>query len=526
MKLLYNTKKHVCIWKSLGLVLLLFFASCADFLDKQPFDIVKENYFQNEQDVMAGLVGVYDILGREEFYGSTYSTFLTVGDEGAYFRSNYLVGPEIYNYDASNPKVGDIWRFMYEGIERANFFLSKVDQVEMDETEKQAAIGEVKFLRAYYYFILADNWGPVPLIKEPASSASNVNIGRTALLQMYEFIVSEMEASEALVKDIQAFGHAGRVTKSAVRGILARVYLKMAGEPIKDETKYEKALEWADKLVNPQSGDYVHGLLGDYTKIFKDMAADRYNIDESIWEAEFYGNRAGDFEAGRIGNQSGIQTTDEAKGFSYGLLAATRKLYESYESSDIRRDWNIANYYYTHANNLIVDSVFYTNSEIERRHVAKFRRDYETLNPKNRNYTPVNFPILRYADVLLMFAEAENEVHGPTERAKAALNAVRQRANASDISALLTNKDEFRTAVREERFRELCFEGLRKFDLVRYGTFVSELKSVGRQYTQQAPEAYRYMALAFNNVSTRDIYFPIPIAELSLNNLMTQNEGW
>ncbi len=525
MKLIIATN-----YKSLSLYCLLatssIFSGCSKFLDKQPFDVVKENYYQNEKEVMTGLVGVYDILGREDFYGSTYSTFLTVGDEGAYFRSSYLAGPEIYSYDASNPKINDIWRFLYEGIERANFFLSKIDAVQMNNTEKQAVIGEVRFLRAYYYFILVSNWGAVPLKTEPTKSVSNVNIARTAAVEVYNFVVQEMEAAESMVKDIQTYAHAGRISKSAARGLLARVYLKMAGAPLNDASKYQKALEWSSKLVFPEAGEYKHSLVTDYKKIFTDMAADRYNISESIWEVEFYGNRTGDFEAGRIGNQTGIQTSDEGKGFSYGLLAATRKLFESYEPTDQRRDWNIASYRYNHANNLITDSVFYTGVEIERRHVAKFRRDYETLKPKNRNYTPINFPLLRYADVLLMFAEAENEVNGPTARAKEALQQVRDRAKASNRNQQIGNESEMRTAIREERFRELCYEGLRKFDLVRYGTFVAEMKLVAQQYAQLAPADYRYLALAFNNVSERDMYFPVPINELSLNNLMTQNPGW
>lgn len=525
MKSLFS-KNITRLYKVSVVALSACMTSCSDFLDKEPYDVVKENYYQNEEEVTAGLIGVYDILGREEFYGSLYATFLTIGDQGAYYRSSYLAGPEIYQYDASNANIGNLWRFLYEGIERANFFLSAVDRASMDETEKQAAIGEVRFLRAYYHFILVSNWGDVPLKTEPTSSVNDVNIERTPQREVYDFIVSEMEAAEPVVKNIQAVGHAGRVTRSAVRGILARVYLKMAGQPINDETMYAKALEWSEKLVYPEGDDYVHSLMDSYQKIFTDMAADKYNISESIWEAEFYGNRLGDFEAGRIGNMGGVQSNDETFGFSYGFVAATRKLFQSYEATDVRRDWNIAPFRYEHVNNVVTDSTYHTESEIERRHMAKFRRNYETLSPKNRNYTPINFPILRYSDALLMFAEAENEVNGPTTRAKEKLQEVRARANASDISATLITVDDLRTALREERFRELCYEGLRKSDLVRYGTFISEMKQVQQQYQQWAPASYVYLALAFSNVSERDIYFPIPIGELTLNNRMTQNPGW
>ncbi len=514
----FNTIKVGVLTATLGL------GSCSDFLDKQPYDIVRENYYTTAEEVRAGLIGVYDILGREQFYGGTYSSFLTLADEGAYYRNNYTAGPEVYNYDAANATIVNLWRFLYQGIERANFFLSKVSDTPMDEEEKTAAIGEVKFLRAYYYFILVTNWGDVPLKTTPTISVTEVDIERTPQREVYDFITQEMEEADGMVRDIQEYGHAGRITKSAVRGVLARVYLKMAGAPLNDASKYAKALEWSEKLVFPTGGQYVHSLISDYTQIFKDMAADEYNIEESIWEVELYGNRGGDFEAGRIGNLGGILNTNEPDGYSYGFIAASRKLFELYESADERRNWNIANFYYQ-GNTSTNPKVFYVN-EIESRHMAKYRRDDEKRLPKNKNYTPINFPLLRYSDVLLMFAEAENEVNGATTRATTALKEVRDRVNASDITSDVSTSVALRDSIRSERMRELCYEGLRKFDLVRYGTFLTEMKQTQQDYTTLAPDNLKYMALAFRNVSERDIWFPIPIGELTLNNLMWQNEGW
>jgi len=429
-KYFLNHMKSILALVALGLV------SCSGFLDKQPYDIVKENYYGNAEEVRAGLVGVYDILGREIFYGGTFSTFLNLADEGAYYRPAYTAGPEVYNYDAANSKIVDLWRFLYEGIERANFFLSKVPSVQMDEGEKTAAIGEVKFLRAYYYFILVANWGDVPLKTAPTNSVTNVDSERTPQKQVYDFIVQEMAEADGMVRGAEAYGHAGRVTKSAVRGVLARIFLKMAGHPLNEADKYQKALEWSEKLVFPTGSQYAHGLMPDYAQLFRDLAADKYNILESIWEVELYGNRVGNFEAGRLGNLGGIQNSNEADGFSYGFIAASRKLFELYEGTDERRDWNIADFRYQ-GNNSANAKMLYT-TEIEARHMAKFRRDGEVKLPRNKNYTPINFPLLRYSDVLLMFAEAENEVNGPTNRATAALKTVRDRANASDLTANLT----------------------------------------------------------------------------------------
>jgi len=106
------------------------------------------------------------------------------------------------------------------------------------------------------------------------------------------------------------------------------------------------------------------------------------------------------------------------------------------------------------------------------------------------------------------------------------LNVVRSRAGASDVTALITDKESLQKYVRDERMRELCYEGLRKFDMVRYGTFISEMKGVEADYNALTANTYKYMAIGFKNVSARDIYFPIPINDISLNKLLIQNEGW
>ncbi|SUJ03535.1 SusD family [Sphingobacterium spiritivorum] len=507
------------------LMLIVFLLSgCSKFLDKDPTFIVKENYYKTEADVQAGLTGVYDILGKEEVYGSNLSVYLPISDEGVYYRSAYVAGLSVYNFDASESNVRALWRYLYEGIERANTLLYRINEVQMDETVKKVTIGEARFLRAYYYFLLVSHWGSVPLKTLPTASVTDVNIEGTPPKDIYAFVVSEMEAAEAMVKNINEYGYSGRVTRTAVQGILARVYLKMAGFPLNDVSKYEKALEWSGKVVH--SSGYQHALIGDYAKLFKDMASDKYNIQESIWEVEFAGNRSADFEAGRLGNAIGIQCNDEAYGYSYGFIATTKRLYQAYENTDLRRDWNIATYKYSYVNNKVTDSVYYVATDIENRHAAKYRRPYERVLPRNKNYTPINFPLLRYSDVLLMYAEAENEVNGATAEAKAAVKQVRDRAKASDKSTAIGTKDDMRQLIRDERFRELAFEGIRKYDLIRWGLFQSNMKSLASEIETSAPAAVKYMALAGKNVAERDLLLPIPIAEISLNNAIKQNPGW
>lgn len=521
-------KKTVLL--SFSTILLLTQSGCEKFLDKEPKFIVKENYYNNETDVNIGLAGVYEILGREEVYGGALLLDLNVADDGFYSRSAFTTGTAVYNFDASTNTVTSLWRYLYEGIERANVFLSRIDQVQMSEENKAVAKGEAKFLRAYYHFLLVSNWGDVPLKTQPTASVNDVNIKRTPQREVYNFIVSEMEEAEGLVRTATQVGAGGRISKSAVRGILARVYLKMAGAPLNDVSKYAEALKWARKIVYPDNGPKEHRLNPDFKQIFINYAADRYDIGESIWEVEFFGNRGGTFEAGRVGNTLGLQCNDEVFGYGYGFINATPKLYNRYGATDSRRDWTIApyQYVYNNVNNLQVvrDSTFWTSVQLYNRNCGKYRRVYEVVKPKNKNYTPMNYPLLRYADVLLMLAEAENEVNGPTSIATTALKEVRDRAGATDVTALATSKEELRRLIREERFLELAFEGLRKFDLIRWDIFTSEMNQLASDIQNTAPTNFRFAALAGSNVTPRHNLLPIPILELSLNGGMTQNTGW
>ncbi|RRN77581.1 RagB/SusD family nutrient uptake outer membrane protein, partial [Pseudoxanthomonas sp. SGD-10] len=456
-------------------------------------------------------------------------------------RSSALTGPEVYIYGSSDEYVRNAWRYLYEGIERANVFLDKVENADMSNEKKATVVAEAKFLRAYYYFVLASNYGEVPLKTTPSASVNAVDAPKANLKTIYDFITSEMEAAEADVLPITAYNHAGRVTQSAVRGILARVYLKMAGAPLsltaaEARPYFEKAAEWAGKLVNPTNGDYQHTLVQDYTQLFKDMAADKYNTQESIWEVEFYGNRIGDFEAGRHGNIAGIQMGNEEfgkrgrAGFSYGFILATKKLVDAYGTgSDERRDWNVAPYRITMGNNNQADASY---TEVDatgnafNRYSAKFRRDYEVALPRHKNYTPINFPLLRYSDVLLMYAEAKNEL-GEVSEAGLKVKEVRDRANAADSTATIGGDQELmRQFIKNERFRELAYEGLRKFDLVRWGEFVGTMSSLSAGINASAPDAQKYTRFGPGNVSTKHNLLPIPSTELSLNKAITQNPGW
>lgn len=512
-----------------GLILLISLSSsCKKFLDTKPADSLSPDfYYATETQINTALTGVYDVLGSEDLYGNRM--FTTLGaptDLSFYRRNNIFTGTQVLNYDASNTDISGMWRTLYSGINRANLVLENIDKPQMDETKRGVIRGQALFLRAYYHFLLVSNWGDVPLILTSKVDINSTSVARTPAKEVYAQIIKDMETAEPLVQGIREIGFGGRVSKSAVRGILARVNLYMAGAPLNDVSRYAEALKWA-KAVK-EDGAAGHKLNPDYKQIFINYAQDKYDVNESIWEAEFFGNRIGNayIESGRVGNTNGVQCGDTNEGYAYGFIGVTPQLYNLYDAVDVRRDWSVAPYQYQ---GQTANKVAWKPTDIYQRMCGKFRREYEVIE-KQKNYTPENFPILRYADVLLMLAEAENAVNGPTQTALDALNLVRARAGAVQYSAannnVPANKTDFLKAIQDERARELSFEALRTNDLKRWGIYVFAVKQAAGYITRNAPGGFKYAALAGNNIGDKFLLYPIPLREISVNPLLTQNKGW
>lgn len=515
-------------------------SSCKKFLDTEPTDFfAPTTYYTDEEHLNFGLAGVYDMLGSTKLYGAQlHSRHNFEADEGFYNSNATLTGPSVHNYTANDPEIRDFWRFLYIGVTRANSFLQAIDRnTEIPESFRDRVRGETLFLRGYYYFLLVQNFGGVPLVLTPTTSPDDIDIPKSTEKEVYDQIIVDMEKAEELVDPIQKIGFGGRISKSAVRGILARVCLNMAGEPVKDISKFERASYWAKKVMDDTQA--AHRLNPDFSDIFIRYAADKYDYQESIWEVEFFGNNAGvNQEGGWVGAWIGIRNTGANKiGFGFGRILVTSKLYNTYEKNDLRKDWSIANFYY-HATTgekiLLPDPA---PKDLNSRYPAKYRREYEVVLPKAEQQTPINFPLLRYADVLLMYAEAENEVNGgPTTKAYDAINLVRRRA----FGHLLNNDDdntahdippgkgkfEFFKAIVDERSRELCFEALRRADLIRWGMFVETMKETLAQMNNDLLPTESWKSLTFRNASSKYTIYPTPTYELELNKKLIQHPLW
>ncbi len=423
------------------LVLLLSCTtSCKKILDKEPLDFYADETesYNTAEKLEANILGVYATLHEGAIYGSQMMYMLGFETDEGYYARDSPDGPHAFNFSAGNAKVYNFWSALYRGIARANGLLANMDtNPEIDQKYRDKIRGEALFLRAYYYFMLVQNFGGVPLVLKPVPNVYDVDIARSSPKEVYEQIIKDMETAEAVVPGIKAVGHGGRLNKSAVRGILARVCLHMAGYPVRDQSKYAEASKWAKMVID--DGEAGHALNPSFSQIFINYAQDKYDPKESIWEIEFMGNATGAYTlTGGVGYLNGPASTSTTIGESFGGVKVTSKLYKSYELKygstyaigDTRRDWTIANFKYS--GNSIVFQTSVTASGLYDRHCGKFRRQYETLTPKHRTQTPQNFPLLRFADVLLMFAEAETAASGaaPSDAAVNAVELVRRRGLA------------------------------------------------------------------------------------------------
>jgi starch-binding outer membrane protein, SusD/RagB family len=644
--------------------------SCKKFLDTKPTDfIVPEQYYNTEQQLNEALAGVYSSLTTTATYG-LYQNFYLVGttDESYYKLSTTSPHPAYYNITSAESRTNNTWNDLYKGIDRANYLLAYINKPVMDEQHRGVIKGEALFLRAYMYYLLVTQWGEVPMLLEPTVDGRKVNNPAASIKAIYDQIYKDMKEAKDLVNDYTANGTPVHVSKTAVQAMLARVCLKMAGEPLLDVPKYADARAWADSVIQ----SHVHSLHPDYKQVFINESADLFDnaYKEVLWEIDFYGNNIGALQAGGRWNiYMGVRNTNKDVGYSYGYQGATAYLYKSYAPGDLRRDWAISPF--TFLGNSGETKVLVPSTDPYSRIEGKWRREYETVLPRNTEFSPTNFPLIRYSDVLLMFAEADNEINGPTQVAYDAINAVRRRAfgfpaatpvssvsvvkdialstsgntgylktvptipvtlsggggsgatatasvststgkvtaigivhpglgytsaptviigtpwqpntsypagtqvfnenslytvtstgsstttpptqtsgssdpavtgvtfsyaglKASGTAVIATatvdldglSKDAFRDAIREERARELCFEGIRKFDLIRWGIFLPRMKQIEADMNATMPSALKYAIREYTNVSEKDVWFPIPSLELSLNSALKQNPMW
>lgn len=531
-------------------------SSCNEFLNTDVYGFLDEKgIYQNEKSCFAGLTGIYDVLGSKGIYGQNFYDQLDAGNDLiAYNRYNNIDNPDIRlnNYNSTAQELFDTWTALYDGINRANDYIARITDKDASacggDEKKAQFIGEAKALRALFYMNLVSFWGDVPLRLEATKDLSTQKLKRTPQAEVYNQIVLDLKEAIEGCATASKLNSPGRISKTTAQALLARAYVWMSGYPV-NANKWEDALQTAMAVKTSNEHKLYEAADSSYQRLFTNMCSNKYDLKsrESMFEVEFYGNGLDvTNEAGTLGANIGIIQTDmESKNYAYAysFLDGTRILFNKYEKNDERRYWNFATYKLdndkvTHLNKktyltpdkfeAITDEANATNQIAN---AAKWRREYDSSMAKTQ--TSINYPVMRYSDVLLMIAEAANEIGGAenTKIAIDALNEVRKRANASIIS-LSTNQTSLRNIIRDERARELCYEGNRRMDLRRWGrdvffNSIRALKSTEIANGKQVGYAITNVrARAAVNLSDKHIYFPIPERERNVNDICGQNEGW
>ena len=552
------------------LLLVLNCTSCS-FLDTQIYDNPEgDDIYKDETNCMAGLAGVYDILSNSALYGQNLWADLDAGTDIMVYNRAY--GKDylyvcMYNYNNTEQTLNDTWKALYTGIDRANDFLDQLSRLS-DETcggkvKKAMFEGEAKALRALCYMNLVAYWGEVPLRTTPTKDLSNQLLKKSPQEKIYEQIEQDLLDAEKGCRPADELKAPGRISQTTAQALLARAYMWQAGYPVNADT-WGKARTYAKKVMDSglhnlyreRSSDskYPNG----YQALFINMCSNKYDLTarESMFEVEFYGNGLdASNESGKVGLYNGVTqsaTYDADVPFAYGWYNATHILLRLYdkkykvesdskkETGDARKWWNLADFTWKgDKDNKIVSKVPFTDAQKNENNrvtcPGKWRAEYDPIRPWARNNSSINFPVMRYSDVLLMFAEADNEVNGPTQDAINAINEVRGRAEATDVELSQFNQESLRQFIFEERTRELCFETPRHIELRRMGKDfffqrIAELKSQD-VYDDGKKRIIGYpldnvASVPAVNISAKHIYLPIPQCELNTNTICGQNTGW
>lgn len=529
-------------------------------------EVEKKNYMNNAEEAKDVLLGVYRTNTLDAMYGYYLSILFNLGTDISQVEGsgneNFRIIPT-NSFPTTQSEVQQTWSALYTGIYRANDFLERISNKigSYTTTDKKLAtlyIAEARALRGMFYFELVRRFGNVVLMTSTQMSNQNpATYVQSAPEKVYEYIEDDLlYACDILpyaTDDQYRESNDYRFSKGAALGLLTKVYATWAGYPVKDESKWEAAAKTARILV--ESGK--HGLLKDYEQLWKNTCNGTWDPTESLIEISFYSPTvSGNSDpVGRIGKWNGVKTTAIAG--VRGSCAANVKVVHTFvldwreDVSDIRRDLSIANYQYTDTKK----SLWVAGASDTDESAAEKDADPTKAQKNKQNYTPakwdiqkyvttnsfinndksnVNWYFLRYADVLLLYAEALNEwKHGPDAEAYNAINAVRRRGygNPSNTSAcdLPQGLDEtsFREAVRKERSYELSFEGHRRQDLIRWGIYYKTVQATAKElgYWWEGTGSPNYSVATYTEEGKHEL-FPIPQRDMDLCIQFNQNPKW
>ncbi|WP_300701524.1 RagB/SusD family nutrient uptake outer membrane protein [Bacteroides sp.] len=536
------------------LTIAALLTSCEDTLTENPDSYYqRKDFFVNTSNAQLAVTGIYNVLPT--IYGDKDGMAIPCSDD-TYFVSgletdNTRRGVTRYDLKPSNTWIETVWKGKYEGLNRANYTISGIEGMEdypnSDELKKIAA--EARFLRAQAAFDLARYWGDVPFKTTYSDSYEDAYLPRTDREVIYDQVIQDLNFAKEYLPWADASSSPERATQGAARALLMRVLLTRAGYALQMDGKITRPGEsvrksYFEAVIDEweafQKNGYHQFYTGGYDGLFKGFSAGTLNSEESLFEVAFLAS----INKGYWGTYIGPNVTapdispaeaDKFMGRANGTFRAVPEWKGFFEETDVRRDIMICTYKYDW------DSKLYNHKKVEQKNVrnwypGKWRRDWMPVGYEDPNQTDVNFCMLRYADVVLMAAEAYNET-GNTPEAWSLLNSVRKRAGATEITAnnytsllkapkvynlnFIEDADEagrFRTALYWERGFELAFEGQRKYDLIRWGILKEALTLFCTKVNSaiNGPSGI-YYAAGYNFQKGKHELLPIPEDELQIN---------
>ncbi|TPG58978.1 RagB/SusD family nutrient uptake outer membrane protein [Hymenobacter nivis] len=515
---------------------------CQKFLDKEPLGATTQsNLFNDPVNAVQAVNAVYDVtswdqgpkFGVGDYVGQTYEwMFGDVMSDDAEKGStpsdfSALIDLKNWTVNPSNVPVTTLWVHSFTGIARANTVINNIDGGTIDAALKSRLKGEALFLRAYFYFNLVKTFGGMPLFEKAVLPTEVTSVTRSSIAETYAFIEKDLKAAAALLPEKSGYASAdlGRATKGAANGYLARAIMYQLGTDNTNKHTWQEVYDLTSTVISSTQ----YSLLANYAAIHQTIGE---NSSESLFEVQFATNNDtyGPISVGTTNNVF----QNNRKTFGYGFNNPTQNLYNEFEANDPRREVTFIK------NNDIVLGVL-NPIDLSENATGYLSRKVAILTPPAVQSGPQNIRKLRYADVLLMKAEAAAQT-GKSAEAVALVNQVRARARTStrppgattvgtasnyapantptgtlpDLATGLTGQP-LLNAIWHERRVELAEESLRLWDLIRTGRYFGVLPSA-------------VAARAMTHSITTGVVNPIPLLPIDLNDAqiwkLPQNPGY
>ncbi|MFC0182007.1 Starch-binding associating with outer membrane [Pseudarcicella hirudinis] len=469
-------------------ILISGLASSCEVLNQKPeSSFMPDNFYKNSADAIAAMSSTYDPLNSPNMYGQVMWIIQDQSTDDAEWGNGRNTANQAkndldkYTFTPTTSTFQSLWTTVYQGINRSNAVIGRVPAISMDTDLKNRLIAEAKFMRGFYYFTLVRLFGGVPLVLKETTSLNDLAVARETDENVYKQIIQDFTEAENVLPVSYSGADKGRATKGAAKAFLAKVYLTRQ-EWAKSSAKAKEVIDLG-----------VYDLWTNYADAF---VIGNKNGKEAVFEVQALGGGFGEgsFMAGYM-----RPTFDKVNGVGgFGDDPATENLYNAYKPTDKRRDITLRLYSAT-GNPAAPASVIYPC------YVAKYLDPSSTSQGDGSN----NYPIIRYSDVLLMYAEALNEQAANNSEAYKSINRIRSRAGLANLTENLSQA-QFRDSVLVERRLELAFEGHRRYDLMRTKRLLSAMKA-------QNPSIL---------VEDRHYLLPIPQGERDVNPKLEQNPGY